>query len=88
MTERRWLNADEAAAYLSLSVEGFRRKVRAGVVPEPSRVLGAALPRWDRAALDAAMTGGIASSNPMEAAEALAQELAAKGRARRPRPSG
>ena len=84
MPDGRWLNADEAAAYLSLSVEGFRRKVRAGVVPKPSRVLGAVLPRCDLAA----MTGGIASSNPIEAAEAFTHGLATKLRARNPRGSG
>lgn len=81
--EARWLDADAAAGYLRISVEGFRRKVREGVIPPPSRALGAALPRWDRLALDATMAGGIASLNPEEAAEAIAAQEASKGRAGR-----
>lgn len=81
----RWLGTEEAAAYLQISVEGFRRKVRAGIIPAPSQALGAALPRWDRNKLDAIMGGGVTSTNPEEAANAIAQELASKaqGRARR-----
>ena len=75
MSDDRWLTADEAADYLRLSSEGFRRKVRAGVIPPPSRALGAALPRWDRLALDATMTGGVASIDPNEAADAIAAEI-------------
>ena len=55
MTERRWLNADEAAAYLSISVDGFRRKVCAGVNPGPSRALGTALVGRASGARDEAM---------------------------------
>jgi len=35
--EPRWLSANDAAAYLNISTEGFRRKVRDGVIPPPSR---------------------------------------------------
>lgn len=84
MIEPRWLTADEAAGYLRISTEGFRRKVRAGVIPAPSRALGQAEPRWDRLALDATMAGGVASLDPEEAAEALAQAIQAKGRQGRP----
>jgi predicted DNA-binding transcriptional regulator AlpA len=79
----RWLDANAAAAYLHLSTEGFRRKAREGVIPAPSRVLGSASLRWDRQALDAAMEGGIASTNPIEAAEAFVQKTLAQGRTRR-----
>jgi hypothetical protein len=76
----RWLTADEAAGYLRLSVDGFRRKVRAGAIPAPSAALGAACPRWDRLALDAAMGGGVASTDPRQAIEALAQTIASSPR--------
>lgn len=79
----RWLTADEAAAYLRLSVEGFRRKVRAGIVPRPSMALGSGAPRWDIAKLDETMGGGAASMDPDEAAEAIAQKIIARGRAGR-----
>lgn len=87
MTEGRWLTANDAAAYLSLSTEGFRRKVRAGVLPRPSQALGAALPRWDREALDAAMAGGAGVANPEEEAEALAQKIAGGSPRRRRKPA-
>lgn len=80
MPDARWLTADEAAGYLRLSVDGFRRKVRAGTIPRPSTRLGASSPRWDRDALDAAMSGGIASTDPREAVQALAEAIAATPR--------
>ena len=80
MPDPRWLTADDAASYLRISVEGFRRKVREGVIPKPSRALGDASPRWDRLALDEAMAGGVASTDPHTAAQALAQEILAKRR--------
>lgn len=84
MVECRWLTADDAAGYLRISTEGFRRKVRAGTIPAPSRALGDTSPRWDRQALDATMAGGVASLDPEEAAEALAQDIIARRRSHRP----
>lgn len=80
MPDPRWLSADAAASYLGISTEGFRRKVRAGMIPAASRALGDALPRWDRQALDATMAGGVASMDPEEAAQAIAQDIIARRR--------
>lgn len=88
MVESRWLDAAGAAAHLSVSVAVLRRKVRSGVLPEPSRVLGAALPRWDRDALDATMLGSTASPDAERAAEALADKIAVSGRLRRQKAAG
>lgn len=78
MIEPRWLDMDGAAAYLRLSVDGFRAKVRRGIIPQPSRALG--VPRWDRLALDRTMTGGAGSMDAEGAADAIAAEIAAEGR--------
>ena len=46
MTEPpRWLDCAAAAAYCSLTEAGFRRRVRSGVSPKPSRAAGEASPR-------------------------------------------
>lgn len=76
----RWLDAEAAAHYLRISTDGFRRRVREGRIPAPSRALGARDPRWDRAALDATMGGGIASLDPEQAAQAIAEEIASRPR--------
>lgn len=78
MPDDRWFTAGEAAGYLRLSSEGFRRKVRDGVIPPPSYALGASSPRWDRLALDARMMGGVASTDPNEAADAIAAEIVSR----------
>lgn len=72
----RWLSADAAASHLCMTLDGFRRLVRDGRLPSPSRALGDRFPRWDRQALDSRMGGGLASLDPERAAEALAQEIA------------
>lgn len=78
MVDPRWLDAEAAAHYLRIGVDGFRRRVREGRIPPPSRALGPRDPRWDRAALDAAMGGGTASLDPEQAAQAIAEEIAAR----------
>jgi hypothetical protein len=71
----RWLTADEAARHLRITTDALRRLVKAGHVPPPSTRLGPRNPRWDVLALDDAMHGGIASTNPEEAAQALATQI-------------
>jgi hypothetical protein len=80
VTDARWLDLTAAAAYLSLRPDIFARKVKAGIIPEPSVHLGERTPRWDRGALDATMGGGTGSTNAREAVNALANEIAAEGR--------
>lgn len=54
---QRWLSASEAARYVGMETEGFRRAVRRGTLPGASYVLGKQSPRWDRVALDRIMGG-------------------------------
>ena len=77
MTNPRWLDAPAAAAYLSLREDAFLRAVKAGTCPQASRHLGPRTPRWDREALDAAMTGG-GHTDARSAFDAMAQETLAK----------
>lgn len=56
MSDPRWLDTYAAAGHIGLSPDAFRRRVKAGTLPKPSEALGPRNPRWDRAALDAAMT--------------------------------
>jgi hypothetical protein len=63
----RLLNRDQAAAYCSLSVQGFGRWVRLGRLPGP--ITGTT--RWDIKAIDAALdlASGLsasASSSPLD----------------------
>lgn len=57
MPDTRWLSPHDAAAHVGLTFDAFRRRVRSGAMPQPSHALGPRNPRWDRVALDAAMTG-------------------------------
>jgi predicted DNA-binding transcriptional regulator AlpA len=52
----RWLSAPHAAEYLDISIDQLRRFVREGKLPKPDRSLGVRMPRWDREALDNAMS--------------------------------
>lgn len=61
--EARWLDRDGLARYLSIRAESISRLVRQGRLPGPSYRLGNRQPRWDRLALDADMSGGIASTD-------------------------
>lgn len=85
MTESRWLDSDAAAHYLCLRVDAFNRRVRSGVIPEPSYSLGDNTARWWSADLDAVMRSDTASTNIQIAVEARAEEIRAKAqnRARR-----
>ncbi len=50
----RWLNQQQAAAYLGVSAGTFASEQRAGVWPAPAQVPGRRLKLWDRKVLDAA----------------------------------
>ncbi len=78
MSDARWLDAEAAADYLSLRVDIFLRRVRSGVLPQPSDRLGGRTPRWDRERLDAEMSGTSVASQASEAAHAVAQRILAR----------
>jgi hypothetical protein len=84
MSEPRWLDAEAAAAYISVRVDELPRLRRAGKLPSPSWHLGPRKPRYDRLQLDAMFGGGTASTDADSAVQALAHEIAAEGRPRRP----
>lgn len=79
-SEVRWLDAEDAARYLSIRIDAFFRHVRGGRIPEPSRYLGERTPRWDRSALDSVMIGGTASTDTRTAVDALAEKIKGEGR--------
>lgn len=79
----RWLDRDALARHISVRVDAVARFQRAGRLPPPSYHLGPRQPRWDRDQVDAALSGGVASTDPRTAINALAAEIAA-GRAARP----
>lgn len=68
MLDPRWLDMHAAAEYIGLAPDTFRRRVKAGKLPKPSAALGPRLLRWDRAALDAAMTPAAPSRRPLTGA--------------------
>jgi hypothetical protein len=80
----RWLDRDALARHISVRVDAIARLQRAGRLPAPSYHLGARQPRWDREQVDATLAGGVASTDPRTAINALAQEIAGRGRAARP----
>lgn len=80
MTNSRWLDAEDAAKYLSVRVDTFLRAVRDKKVPQPSRHLGERTARWDRESLDAVMLGGASSTDTRIAVDALCQTIKAQGR--------
>lgn len=82
MTDPRWLDSDAAARYLCLRVDAFNRRVRSGVIPEPSYSLGDNTARWWSADLDALMRADTASTNTQTAVDALVEEIRAKGQIR------
>lgn len=74
----RWLDAHEAAAHVGLTLDAFRRRVKAGTLPAPSDRLGARQLRWHSAALDAAMAPAAPSRRPLTGAIHALQAQAAK----------
>lgn len=76
----KWLTLPHAAEHLDLSVDALRRLVRQGRLPQPDRSLGKRMPRWDRDALDKAMSGTPSSRNPDSAVEAWLEKQRHSGR--------
>jgi hypothetical protein len=72
----RWLDRDDLAEHLRVRVDAIHRLQRAGRLPPPSYHLGPRQPRWDMRAVDAAMEGGVASTDPRTAINALAATIA------------
>lgn len=70
----RWLPAADAARYLGMETEGFRRAVRRGILPGATYKLGAQSPRWDRSALDRAMGADDTISGLEDSINAVARE--------------
>jgi predicted DNA-binding transcriptional regulator AlpA len=64
----RWLDQPAAASHVGLRETEFARRVKAGKLPGPSYALGDRTPRWDRMALDQAMTGAAPSRRPLAGA--------------------
>lgn len=79
----RWLDIHHAAAHVGLTFDAFRRRVKDKKMPQPSHALGPRNPRWDRVALDAAMTGAPPSARrPLSGAlHAILTEGRAKAQA-------
>jgi len=72
----RWLDRDALARHICVRVDAIPRLQRAGRLPEPSYHLGPRQPRWDRDRVDAALSGGVASTDPGTAIHALAAKIA------------
>lgn len=79
----RWLDASAAAAYLTMTQAAFLRRVASGTFPKPNHAGGIKTPRWDRLALDATFEAGIDSTDARTVFQGIADDIAAKGSARR-----
>ena len=84
MAEPRWLDRAGVAAYLCVRVDALPRLARQGKLPAPSYHLGARSPRWDRHALDSALSGtpSSAASDPDAVGAAAVQAIADAARRR------
>lgn len=74
----RWLDREALALHISVRVDAIARLQRAGRLPQPSYHLGPRQPRWDRSKVDAALSGGVASTDAGTAIHALAARIAAR----------
>jgi hypothetical protein len=83
MSEARWLDREAAARHIRVKEAALAGLVRDGLIPAPSYRLGPKSPRWDRLALDAAFEGGVASTDPSIAVQALAEAIIKESRPRR-----
>lgn len=81
----RWLKPEEAALRLGVSVDALKRKVKAGLIPAPSRHLGERSPRYDREALDSVMLGDQPSASSGGIKSIVARILDQPGRQETPR---
>lgn len=71
----RWLDRDALARHICVRPDAIARLQRAGRLPEPSYHLGPRQPRWDRDQVDAALSGGVASTDHGTAIHALAAQI-------------
>jgi hypothetical protein len=78
MADTRWLDRHALAQHISVRVDAIARLQRAGRLPAPSYHLGVRQPRWDRSKVDAALSGGVASTDAGAAIHALAARIAAR----------
>jgi hypothetical protein len=86
MTDPRWLTSREAAAYLGMKPDGFRKRVREGIIPAGSSTLGPRLARWRIDVLDAFMSGSAqtrGSTVSDRISRKLAERASGKKEARR-----
>lgn len=74
----RWLDRQALALHLKVTPDAIYRLQKRGRLPAPSYELGPRLPRWDREKVDARMEGGVASTDPRTAINALASTIAAR----------
>lgn len=79
MPDARWLDREALARHICVKPSAVSRLLRDGRLPAPSYHLGPRNPRWDRAQVDAAFDGGLASANASQAIHALAQEIRQAG---------
>lgn len=82
MPEPRYLTAAEVCQYLSCSRSQLDNLVKAGRLPQPIRLTGRMI-RWDREAIDAAMTGRRNRASADDAVARIVDEQASAGRSRR-----
>lgn len=76
MPDARWLDRDALAAHICVRPDAIARLVKAGRLPAASYHLGPRQPRWDREKVDAAISGGVASTDHGTAIHALAAQIA------------
>lgn len=74
----RWIPACEAARRLRISEARLVRLVKDGALPKPSYTCGPRSPRYDLAALDAAMAASSAAMDPDAMVEVYIAKEAAK----------
>lgn len=79
----RYLTAQDVCAYIRCSRTQLDRMVADGRLPDPSRHLGDRMPRWDREAIDAAMTADGNDASGIDAAIARMRDDLAQRRPRR-----
>lgn len=66
MTEARWLDSEQTAAYICVRVDRLPRLAKAGKIPKPDYSLGVRSPRWDRVAIDKSFGSGAGSRATMD----------------------
>ena len=62
--EKIWLTKSDLAKYLSVTTRTIEKRVRDGVLPKSNKTLGERNPRWNKADIDAIMSGENTQSQP------------------------